>query len=208
MAETFIQNLIFFFAAIDPIGTVPVFLAVTLSLQLRDRIMVAIKSCAIAALILLAFIVAGEFVLTASKIPLSAFQVAGGIVLFLFALTMLFGDAKPESELKSLKNSEQTAVFPLAIPSIASPGALLAAVMLTEKDRFQLYEQILTALSMLTILLATLVILLLACFFSRWISIAASAVMSRIMGIIVASLAVTHVLTGLQTFFAVTAALE
>lgn len=202
MAETFIQNLIYFFAAIDPIGTVPVFLAVTLSLSLREKVMVAVKSCAIAGIILLLFIVVGEFVLSAAKIPLSAFQVAGGIVLFLFALTMLFGDAKPETELKALNDAEQTAVFPLAIPSIASPGALLAAVMLTEKDRFNLYEQALTALSMLTILFVTLLILLIACFFSRWISVAASSVMSRIMGIIVASLAVTHVLTGIRTFFA------
>jgi len=75
---------------------------------------------------------AGEVILTAISIPLPAFQITGGIVLFLFALTMIFGESKPEEEVKLVRSARDTAVFPLAVPSIAGPGAMLAAVMQTE----------------------------------------------------------------------------
>jgi multiple antibiotic resistance protein len=86
----------------------------------------------VSALVLLFFIVVGELILDAINIPISAFQIAGGIVLFLFALSMIFGDSKPEAEIKTIKNTTETAIFPMAMPSIASPGAMLAVVLLTE----------------------------------------------------------------------------
>lgn len=195
------QNFIFFFAAIDPLGTIPVFIAVTSHLNERERIGIAIRSFVVSLLVLLFFIVAGELILTAIDIPLSAFQIAGGIILFLFSLTMIFGEGKPESELKLLKQQHQTAVFPLAIPSIASPGAILAAVMLTEKDRFNLVEQFLTTISMVLVLIVTLIFMVFASYVYRVIGELGSSIFSRVMGMILASLAVTHVLTGISTYF-------
>lgn len=87
-----------FFAVIDPIGTVPVFIAVTRHIAEHDRWRVALRATLTSAAILIFFVVAGELILTAMGIPLSAFQIAGGIVLFLFALDMIFGDSKPEEE--------------------------------------------------------------------------------------------------------------
>ena len=89
--QEFIATFIFFFAVIDPIGTVPVFIAVTRPYQVEDKRKIAVKATLISALILIFFVVAGEVILTAIEIPLAAFQVAGGIVLFLFALSMIFG---------------------------------------------------------------------------------------------------------------------
>ena len=126
----YVATFIFFFAVIDPIGTVPVFIAVTSGFDREAKRKIAFQSVLVSAGILLFFVVAGEIILTAIDIPLAAFQVAGGLVLFLFAITMIFGESKPEEELKMAAGGSDTAIFPLAVPSIASPGAMLAAVLL------------------------------------------------------------------------------
>ena len=123
----FSATFIFFFAVIDPIGTVPVFIAVTSQYDERTKRRVAVRATLIAAAILLFFVVAGEVILTAMDIPLSAFQIAGGIVLFLFSLSMIFGESKPDQEVELATRGSETAIFPLAVPSIAGPGAMLAA---------------------------------------------------------------------------------
>jgi multiple antibiotic resistance protein len=118
-----------------------VFIVVTSHYEDHIKRKIAVKATLVSAMILLFFVVAGEFIFTAISIPLPAFQIAGGIVLFLFALSMIFGDSKPEEEIKMAGNGNETAIFPLAVPSIASPGAMLAAVLLTENNRFNLLEQ-------------------------------------------------------------------
>jgi len=94
------------------------FIAVTSSYDERAKRRIALKATFISALILVFFVLAGEVILSAMDIPLSAFQIAGGIVLFLFALTMIFGDSKPEQEVKPATDEGDAAVFPLAVPSI------------------------------------------------------------------------------------------
>ena len=96
----YVATFIFFFAVIDPVGTVPVFLAVTRQHAASERRAIAIRAAAMSAAILVFFVVAGEVLLSAMDVPLPAFQVGGGIVLFLFALTMIFGESKPEEEMK------------------------------------------------------------------------------------------------------------
>ncbi len=128
----YLATFIFFFAVIDPIGTIPVFIAVTQRYDNRAKFRIAYRATLISAGILMFFVLVGELILQVIDIPLSAFQVAGGLVLLLFALSMIFGESKPEEELKLTKQVTETAIFPLAVPSIASPGAMLAAVLLTE----------------------------------------------------------------------------
>ena len=89
-----------FFAVIDPIGTLPVFLAVTAACGEHTRRAIAIKAAFASFAVLLLFAVAGELYLETIEIPVSAFQIAGGLVLFLFAITMIFGESKPDEELK------------------------------------------------------------------------------------------------------------
>ncbi len=115
-----------FFAVIDPIGTVPVFIAVTRGYQKKEKIKIAFKATLAAAAILLFFVFAGGPILKAMSVPLSAFQISGGVVLFLFALSMIFGESKPEQETRLAESHNETAIFPLAVPSIAGPGAMLA----------------------------------------------------------------------------------
>jgi multiple antibiotic resistance protein len=192
---------IFFFAVIDPIGSVPVFIAVTQSYDSKAKMRVAVKAVLVSALVLLFFVVAGEVLLKAIDIPLAAFQIAGGLVLFLFALTMIFGEGKLDGELKMAKSVTETAIFPLAIPSIASPGAMLAAVLLTENSRYSLWEQAQTVGMMLLVLLVVLILLLLASHIFKLIGNSGASIISRVMGLILSSVAVSSVLGGIKTYF-------
>lgn len=196
-----IATFIFFFAVIDPIGTVPVFIAVTSRYEDQIKRKIAVKAILISAMTLLFFVVAGEVILTAIDIPLSAFQIAGGIVLFLFALSMIFGESKPDEELKMAKSGSEMAIFPLAVPSIASPGAMLAAVLLTENNRYNFWEQAQTTAVMLSVLLIVLVLMLAASLIHRLIGNSGASIVSRVMGLILASVAVASVLAGIKEYF-------
>lgn len=198
----FVATFIFFFAIIDPIGTVPVFIAVTRQHDERMKRRIAVIATVVSAAILLFFVVAGEILLTAMGIPLAAFQIAGGIVLFLFALSMIFGESKPEEELRLVADAKETAIFPLAVPSIAGPGAMLAAVLLTENARFSIWEQVQTAATMLVVLLIVLVLMLAASWINRLIGSSGASVVSRVMGLILAALATTNALAGIKAYFA------
>ncbi len=199
--EDIIASFIFFFAVIDPIGTVPVFIAVTRDYEDSIKRVIALKATIFAAAILVFFVVAGELILGAMNIPLSAFQVAGGIVLFIFALSMIFGESKPEQEVKLVASGNETAVFPLAIPSIAHPGAMLAAVLQTENERFSLAEQAQTTAVMLSVLLIVLMLMLVASWVVRLIGNSGASIVSRVMGLILASMAVANVLAGIKAYF-------
>ena len=192
---------IFFFAVIDPIGTVPVFIAVTSRYDQATKRRIALIAFLAASGVLLFFMLAGELILTGMSIPLSAFQIAGGIVLFLFALKMIFGESKPDEELKLVENHDETAIFPLAVPSIAGPGAMLAAVLLTQKSKFSIWEQLQTAAVMLSVLLITFLLMLLAGWIDRLIGKSGASVVSRIMGVILTSVATTNILSGLSAYY-------
>ncbi|MEM1111293.1 MAG: MarC family protein [Pseudomonadota bacterium] len=197
----YLSVFIAFFSVIDPVGTVPVFIAVTASLGGAEKRATALKAIVIAAAVLVFFVAAGEAILVGMDIPLAAFEIAGGIVLFLFALTMIFGESKPEEELKLVSADRNQAIFPLAVPSIASPGAMLAAVMQTENARYSLVEQVQVTVVMLAVLLVALLLMLASSFVYRLIGDAGAAIVSRVMGMILASVAVTSVLSGIQTYF-------
>ncbi len=197
----FVATFIVFFAVIDPIGTVPVFLAVTKGYDAAAKRKIAYLATLVSALILIFFAVAGELILTAMGIPLPAFQIAGGIVLFIFAITMIFGESKPEEEVRIAEEHHETAIFPLAVPSIAGPGAMLACVLLTENSRFNVWEQVQTVSMMLVVLLVNLVLMLLASTVHKVIGNAGASVISRVMGLILASVAVTNALAGFTTYF-------
>lgn len=196
-----VATFIFFFAVIDPIGTVPVFLAVTRGYSEIEKRKIALYATLVSAAILIFFVLAGELILTAMGIPLTAFQIAGGIVLFLFALSMIFGESKPDEEIKLAKNYNDTAIFPLAVPSIAGPGAMLAAVLMTENARFDLWQQSQTVAMMLAVLLIVYILMLLASWVHRIIGTSGASVISRVMGLILASVAANNTLMGIKAYF-------
>ena len=197
----FVAIFITFFVVIDPIGTVPVFIAVTRNYDATAKRKIAVLATLLAAAILLFFVIAGELLLTAMGIPLSAFQISGGIVLFLFALTMIFGESKPDEEVRLATRHHDTAIFPLAVPSIASPGAILTAVLLTENARFSLWEQSQVVAMMLLVLIVVCLLMLGASGIHRLIGNSGASVVSRVMGLMLAAVATTNTLVGISAYF-------
>ncbi len=196
-----LATFIIFFAVIDPVGTVPVFIAVTSRFDAKAKRRIALVATIVSAGVLMFFVVVGELILTAMSIPLAAFQIAGGIVLFLFALSMIFGESKPEEEVRMAEDHHETAVFPLAVPSIAGPGAMLTAVLMTESLHFNFWEQVQTVGVMLFVLLVVYILMLGSGFIDRIIGKSGASVVSRVMGLILSSVAVANTLTGLKTYF-------
>lgn len=197
----FLAVFITFFAVIDPIGTVPVFLAITRNYDEHKKRQIAFIAILVSGSILLFFIVAGEYLLQAMGVSLPAFQIAGGIVLFLFALSMIFGESKPEEEIQMIDRHHETAIFPLAVPSIAGPGAMLAVVLLTEKTKFNLLEQVQTAAMMVCVLAVTYILMLGSNWINKIIGKSGASVISRVMGLILASVATTNALNGIRLYF-------
>ena len=206
MLSIIVTQFVVLWAVIDPIGSVPVYLSQTHHLDKKQRRLVALKAVAIATGVLLFFLIAGQILLEAMQIPLPAFQAAGGLVLLLFALTMIFGESKPEQEQKlgeevSKSHLSDLAVYPLAIPSIASPGAMMAIVMLTDNHRYSLVDQSITAGVMVTVLVITLLLLLGASGIQKVIGNVGAAIISRVMGLILAAVAVSNLLQGIKDFY-------
>ncbi|MEO2052832.1 MAG: MarC family protein [Allomuricauda sp.] len=202
MAEI-ITKMLFLFAVIDPLGSVPVYLEATKQLDGKHKKKVAIRASLVAFVILLFFIVVGQIILEGMEITLHAFQISGGVILFLFALTMIFGEGKPQSEKHRITDYRHVTVFPLAIPSIASPGAIMAVVLLTDNHIYTIQQQAMTTFLVLLVVLLTMAILLTANLVQRRIGEYGITVISKVMGLILASYAVQSILTGLRDFFIV-----
>jgi multiple antibiotic resistance protein len=199
-----LEHFVTLWVVIDPIGTIPVFIAVTATLSVSARRKTALLAALVSAGVLLFFLVFGQLLIEALDIGLNSFQVAGGIILFLFALTMIFGESKQvveqheaEEELERPSHRPNPAIFPLAVPSLASPGAMLAIVILTDNHRYSATDQGITALVMLSVILISFFLMLLADPIIRLIRYSGAAIISRVMGMILASVAVNSVLSAM-----------
>jgi len=181
---------------IDPIGNVALFAGLTASLTRAERRRTALRASIYAAIILVVAVVAGQIILDAIGIHLHSLKVAGGIILFLFGLQMLFGEM--EAKAGSPEAGRDLAVFPLAVPSIAGPGAMMAVILLTDNDVYTVPEQVETGVVLLVVLFLTYVLLLFSDAILRVIGRQGAAILVRVMGIILCSLAVEIVLTALH----------
>jgi multiple antibiotic resistance protein len=200
MVQGIFEQFVTLWVVIDPIGTIPVFVAVTAGIEASKRSRVALHAALVATGVLIFFLVAGQFLIDALRISLPAFQIAGGLILFLFALTMIFGDSKPQAEAKGVENGPQQdspAIFPLAVPSLASPGAMLAVVLLTDNNRFSITEQAVTAGLMLSVIAVAFLLMLAAGPILKVIRVSGAAVVSRVMGMILAAVAVDNVIVAI-----------
>ena len=181
-------------ATIDPIGTLALFVGLTASLAPAERRRVALRTIGYSALILLAFILIGQVLLGLLGIRLEAFQLAGGIIFFLFGVQMVFGTGAGAAAGGEAEAGHDVAVFPLAVPSIASPGSILAVVILTDNRHHSVSEQVVTAAILLVVLGLTLVLLLQANRIYAVIGNAGATLMVKVLGLILAALAVEMIL--------------
>ncbi len=197
MLRSLVENLITLVVVVDPIGSIPIFLHATGGLAARDRRKVAFAAVAVALFVLLLFLYGGQYALEAMHIGIPAFRIAGAAVLFIFAVQMIFSGHHQGGAAEPSRTAAEIAVFPVAMPSIASPGALLAVVLLTDNNRFSLAEQSLTAGLMAVVLAGVLVALLLAGRIQRYLGGAGIMVVTQIMGLVLASFSVQQMLDGL-----------
>lgn len=200
MAEI-LTTLFFIFAVIDPIGTIPVYLEATKEFDIIHKKKIAIRASIMAFLILLFFIVIGQIILDGMEVSLDAFQISGGVILFLFALTMIFGEGKPEQEKNRITDYKHVTIFPIAIPSLASPGAIMAVVLMTNNQIYSIQEQAITTIVVLVVIGITCLILLTANYLQKIIGSYGITVLSKIMGLILASYAVQSILSGISNYF-------
>ena len=187
---------------VDPIGLAPSFLAVTEGLSAQHRRQVALRAALIAAAILIGTALVGDWLLRELSITLPAFRIAGGLLLFYIAAEMVFGvriARQTETAEQAIEEHVRNiAAFPLAIPLMAGPGAITATLLLAGRAGGRL--------SWLAVLLGVIVAVALAClaaFFvaerlGRWLGITGNVVLSRLLGIILAALAVQYVIDGVR----------
>ncbi|HFC04479.1 MAG TPA: MarC family protein [Rhizobiales bacterium] len=197
------------FVIIDPIGLVPLFMALTSKMDRTTRRTTAVRATVFGFTVLLVFAVAGHAVLNFLGISLAAFRIAGGILLFLMALEMLF-EKRTERRKKNVEQSslehetgndpnDDQWVFPLGTPLIAGPGAIASIILLMNNDNHGIAGQAVVVGVLFSVLAMTLVFFLLATRLGHFIGPTASRAMSRILGMILSALAVQFVLTGLKS---------
>ncbi|MFD0836111.1 MarC family protein [Mariniflexile aquimaris] len=203
MTTEIITKILFMIAVIDPLGSVPVYLEATKDFDEKYKKKIAIRASIVAFFILLFFILMGQLILEGMAVSLDAFQISGGVILFLFALTMIFGEGKPESEKHSIKDYKHVTIFPVAIPSIASPGAIMAVVLMTDNHLYNIQEQTVTVILVLFVVILTMLLLLAANMVQKRVGEYGITVISKIMGLILAAYAVQSILSGLRDFFVV-----
>ncbi len=199
--DEFIASFIVLWAVIDPVGTIPVFLAVTKGYDKDEKKKIARYASVVASCVLIFFLFVGEYILRQVGVPLAAFQTSGGVILFLFAVNMIFGDSKPEEEIQLVKNGKETAIFPLALPSIAGPGAILAVVLIADTTRSDFKLQMITVSVLLLVLIINYFTMILSNKIHDKIGNAGAIIISKVMGLILASMAANNILLGIKAFF-------
>ena len=198
MANQALRDFLLLFATVDPIGTLAIFLSLTSKRTRAERWRIGLLGVLIAGLVLVAFLVIGEIVLSGMGVRLPSFQLSGGIILFLFSLQMVFGDLSTHGGAGEVAGD--VTVFPLALPTIASPGAILAVVLLTENHTHSVGQQAMTAAMLALVLLIVLGVFWLAEPIHRTIGTTGENVLVRVMGLLLAALAAEEVV---QAIFAI-----
>ena len=197
MFEKLFHDLVTLFVVVNPIGVVPLFLAVAGRESAAARRRIAAQAIIISAVILLVFIAIGQLVLEALGIDLASFRIAGGLVLLVIALRMVLAETETSSDTDAPLRGN-VAIFPLAMPFIAGPASIMAVVLLTDNNVYTVWQQAETAVLLLLVLAFTYACLVGAELVQRLLGRTGASVVSRIMGLILAALAVQSILTGLH----------
>ena len=204
MSALFISAFVTFLVVIDPPGCAPIFAGLTRDASAAQRRSMAMRSVLIAAGILLFFALLGEELLGALGVSLSAFRIAGGIMLFLIAIDMVFEKRTERRENRAeevaARDVDDVSVFPMAIPMIAGPGSIASAMLLTARaDGLAATAVVLGAL--LAVLVLTLIALLAAGPLMRLLGHKMEAMITRLLGVILAALATQFVIDGIERSF-------
>ena len=201
MIAEFISLALIYFAVIDPIGSIPIFLSITENLHYKQKQWIALRGSFIAFCVLIFFGLFGSFILTHLKVSADTFNIAGGAILFIIALEMVNGrrqarkskvaaESVPKEELIRLSSS------PLAVPLLAGPAAITSIMIFS--DFYNVDALFLNVSSIFFAVLLSALILYTAAWGSKFINLTISTVMSRVVGILLAAIAIQTVLNGLD----------
>ncbi|KQM97557.1 MarC family protein [Sphingomonas sp. Leaf25] len=205
MIELFVSSLVTFFVVIDPPGCAPIYAGLTKGASVVQRRAMAIRATAIATLILLVFALFGQALLKALGISLDSFRIAGGIMLFLIALDMVFERRTQRREDRAREiidtpEVEDVSIFPMAMPMIAGPGSIASVMLLmSQVGDWAARGVVLGALA--AILALTLAALLAAGPIMQLLGARIEAVITRLLGVLLAALAAQFVIDGLRASF-------
>lgn len=203
MTETAGLALATFFATIGPLDVAAMFAALTANQTAQQKRVVAIRGTLIGAVILVAFALIGELLLAQLGISLAALRTAGGILLMLIGIDMVFarssgGTSTTDDEEEEAVSKTDISVFPLATPLIAGPGAMGAAILLMADQEGDITGQAIIIASLLAIVLLTFVSLLLASNIQRLLGVTGMHVITRVMGVLLTALAVQFIFDGIK----------
>ncbi len=205
--EFLLSALVTLLVVVDPVGLVPAFLATTGGLPAESRRKVALRACLIATAILIGAALIGDWLLRQLGITLPAFRIAGGLLLFAVAFEMVLGlrleRAAKDAEQAIEEHIHDMAAFPLAIPLMAGPGAITATILLSGQAAYRP--------QWLAVLLVVVVVVMAAClasFFAaerigKLLGVTGNVVLSRLLGVILAALAVQYVVDGARAAFGI-----
>ena len=197
MLEIFIQSFVLYFVVIDPLGNTPIFMTVTQQQNTKEKNKTAIEGVLIATIILVLFSVIGNFLLSYLNISLAAFRIAGGMILFIIALEMLFNKRQQRKE-KDIENiSDKVAIFPLAIPLLSGPAAITSVIVIVSNYGDNFLYQLMGVTSLISVMTITLILFLIVSKSEKFINKKVINVFSRVIAIILAGLSVQYIIDGI-----------
>ena len=207
MFEQLLKTFILFFVVIEPISMVPLFGALTRGAEAGFRRRMALKAVAISAGIFIVFALVGDYLLQALNVSVNAFKIAGGMLLFLLSVDMVFARnsglrSTTVREQDEARHREDISVFPMAFPLIAGPGALATLLLVVSEVRGDVTEVALTLGVVMVVLLITMVLLLATNQVMRVLGVTGANVVSRLLGVMLTALAVQYVIDGLRAVIA------
>lgn len=206
MIELIVTAFVTLFVIIDPIAVTPIFVALTEGSTDSDRRRMATMAVAVAAAILVVFAVIGEVLLKSMGISLAAFRIAGGVLLFILAIEMVFAHQSgirttTSGEQQEAEHRKDVSVFPLGIPLIAGPGAMASVILLIGAHPGDLIRQGIVIVALLAVLALSLVMLLVSVRIVKYLGVTGVNVVSRVFGIVLGALAVQYIIDGIKQSF-------
>jgi multiple antibiotic resistance protein len=205
LIELFLSAFVTLFVVIDPPGCAPIYAGLTANATPAARRSMAMRACLVAGLILLGFALVGEDLLAAMHIEIDAFRIAGGIMLFLIALDMVFEKRTQRREDRADKvrgdpAHEDVAIFPMAMPMLAGPGAIASIMLLAGNARGPEGTAVVLA-ALAAVLLLTMLALMAASPLMKLFGAKVEAVITRLLGVLLAALAAQYVIDGVRNSF-------
>ena len=200
MLEIFIQSFVLYFVVIDPIGSAPIFFVVTKNLSTDSKIKTAMNSTTFAFLILVFFALLGNYIFNHLNITFPALKIAGGIILFLVSLEMLFNKRQERKEENTNFDTDNVSVFPLAMPLLAGPAAIISVVVSVSNIGNNYINQIVGIAALAIVMSMTFVSFFTVSKFEKMVNKKLINIFSSIIAIILAGLSVQYILDGISEF--------